>query len=132
MSVQFPAGEGVPVTGGSVSSRKNEGGEAAAAYANPTLQSIQTLKDLKLAELHGDRITISDQQLIKAIDRAIKATQGRHTALDVSVHEKTKTIMIKVMDSDTGDVIREIPPEKSLDFIARIWELAGLVVDEKR
>lgn len=123
----------MPLNGGSASARKNEGGgEAAAAYANPTLQSIQTLKDLKLAELHGERVPVSDQQLIKAIDRAIKAMQGRHTALDVSVHEKTKTIMIKVLDSDTGDVIREIPPEKSLDFIARIWELAGLVVDEKR
>jgi flagellar protein FlaG len=29
-------------------------------------------------------------------------------------------------------VIKELPPEKTLDMIAKVWELAGLMVDEKR
>ncbi|HEX3029893.1 MAG TPA: flagellar protein FlaG, partial [Clostridia bacterium] len=47
-------------------------------------------------------------------------------------HQKTKQIMVKVIDSDTGDVIREIPPEKTLDMVAKMWEMAGIVVDERR
>ena len=36
------------------------------------------------------------------------------------IHEKTK------------EVIREFPPEETLDMIAKAWELAGILVDEKR
>jgi len=39
--------------------------------------------------------------------------------------------MIKVINSETDEVIREIPPEKILDLIAKLWELAGIIVDEK-
>jgi len=29
-------------------------------------------------------------------------------------------------------VIKEYPPEKTLDMIQKLWEMAGLMVDEKR
>ena len=44
----------------------------------------------------------------------------------------TNRIMIKIMDKETKEVIKEFPPEKTLDMIARIWEMAGILVDEKR
>jgi flagellar protein FlaG len=40
--------------------------------------------------------------------------------------------MIKIVDRDSKKVIKELPPEKTLDMIAKVWELAGLLVDEKR
>ncbi|WP_233567157.1 flagellar protein FlaG [Cohnella endophytica] len=86
---------------------------------------------IKQAELQGD-VTISDHQLVKAIDRAIKNMQGPNTSLEFSVHNKTKEIMVKVLNKDTGEVIREIPPEKTLDFVAKMWKMAGLLVDERR
>ncbi len=48
------------------------------------------------------------------------------------IHEKTNRVTIKIVDKDTKDVIKEFPPEKTLDMIAKAWELAGLMVDEKR
>ena len=30
------------------------------------------------------------------------------------------------------EVIKEYPPEKTLDMIAKVWEMAGIMVDEKR
>lgn len=94
--------------------------------------SINNLSDLKRAELRGERYTVSDEQIVKGIERAIKAMQGKSTSLEFSVHEKTKAINVKVKDVETGDTIREIPPEKILDFVANLWEMAGLFVDEKR
>lgn len=47
------------------------------------------------------------------------------------VHEKTNRVMIQIVDKDTKEVIRELPPEKTLDMIAKAWELAGILVDEK-
>lgn len=48
------------------------------------------------------------------------------------VNERTNRIMIKILDKDTKEVIKEFPPEKTLDMIASIWEMAGILVDEKR
>ncbi len=48
------------------------------------------------------------------------------------VHEKTNRIMIKILNKDTKEVIKEFPPEKTLDMIASIWEMAGILVDERR
>ena len=48
------------------------------------------------------------------------------------VHEQTNRVTIKIVDKQTKEVIREFPPEETLDMIAKIWEMAGLMVDEKR
>lgn len=102
------------------------------AFTSAALQSVHTSKDLKQAELQGELVTISDEQLIKAIERAVKAMQGANTQLEFSVHDKTKRIMVKVMNSETGQVLREIPQEKTLDFVAKLWEMAGILIDERR
>lgn len=51
--------------------------------------------------------------------------------LDISIHQKTKEVMVKVIDVGTDEVIREIPPEKVLDIRAKLVELRGIMLDEK-
>lgn len=106
--------------------------KVASPQATEALAAITNINDLKTAELRGEHYTVSDEQLVKAIDRAIKAMQGKATNLEFTVHEKTKMIAVKVLDSESGEVIREIPPEKTLDFVAKLWEMAGILIDEKR
>lgn len=53
------------------------------------------------------------------------------TELKLSIHEKTKRINVKIINAETKEVIKEIPPEKMLDMVAKMWELAGLFVDER-
>jgi flagellar protein FlaG len=48
------------------------------------------------------------------------------------IHEGTNRVTIKIVDKDTKKVIKELPPEKTLDMIAKMWEMAGILVDEKR
>lgn len=69
------------------------------------------------------------ENALRDINTKIRPT---HTECQFSYHEETKRIAIKVLDQDTGEVIREIPPEKTLDMIAKTLELAGILVDEKR
>ena len=51
---------------------------------------------------------------------------------EFGIHEETNRITIKMVDKQTKKVIKELPPEKTLDMIAKIWDAAGLLVDEKR
>lgn len=117
-----------------VSRASDSGSNQVSTYSSPTanVQNITSVSDLKKAELAGQAYTVSDEQIVKAIERAIKAMQGKATNLQFSVHEQTKMIAVKILDSESGEVLREIPPEKSLDFIAKLWEMAGIFVDEKR
>lgn len=48
------------------------------------------------------------------------------------IHEATNRVTIKIIDKTTKEVIKELPPEKTLDMIAKAWEMAGILVDEKR
>lgn len=75
---------------------------------------------------------VSPEKVKNAVDDINKKIKQTHTYCQFAYHEATKRISITVKDADSGDVIREIPPEKTLDMIAKAWELAGLMVDEKR
>ncbi|WP_168123423.1 flagellar protein FlaG [Paenibacillus sp. HB172176] len=101
------------------------------SFSSKTATGITNIDDLKLAELRGDGITLSDEQAVKTVERAIKAMQGRATNLQFSVHKETNLIAVKIVDSESGEVLKEIPPEKSLDFVAKLWEMAGIFVDKK-
>ncbi len=74
----------------------------------------------------------SEKTVINAIENANKAIIYTNRQLAFSIHEKTKEIMVKVIDAETKEVIREIPPEKTLDMVAKMMELAGILVDERR
>lgn len=47
-------------------------------------------------------------------------------------HDKTNRVTIKMVDKETKETIKEFPAEETLDLIAKAWELAGILVDEKR
>lgn len=72
----------------------------------------------------------SNEQLKKAIEQMNKKMSNSEAVF--GIHEATNRVTIKIIDKDTKEVIKELPPEKTLDMIAKAWELAGLLVDEKR
>jgi flagellar protein FlaG len=52
--------------------------------------------------------------------------------LDFEVDEDTNRVIVKVIDTKTDKVIKEIPPEQLLQLAAKIQEMIGLLVDEER
>ncbi len=80
-------------------------------------------------EQHQD--VINDEMLDKAVEMANKTLAKHNNFIERSVHDVTKTVMYVMKDSKTDEVIREFPPKKIQDMIAKMWELAGLFVDEK-
>ncbi len=69
--------------------------------------------------------------LEQSVNQANKTLKQYNRYIEREVHEVTHAIMYKLMDSDTKEVIAEFPPRKIQDMIAKMWELAGLFVDEK-
>lgn len=73
----------------------------------------------------------TEKQLVEAIDSGNKELKKLETNLRFDIHEKTKQVMVKIVNSDTDEVIRELPPEKILDLVASIMERAGLLIDKR-
>ncbi|MEK3772574.1 flagellar protein FlaG [Paenibacillus sp. FSL R5-0887] len=75
--------------------------------------------------------SVEKQQIIQQLEKAIRAVQGPEKTFEISIHEQTHAIMVKVFDKQSGDLIREIPSEKLLDVAANLMELSGIIVDER-
>ncbi len=70
------------------------------------------------------------EQIRKAVEKLNRSMQNTEAVF--GIHEDTNRVTIKILDKSTKEVIKELPPEKTLDMIAKVWELAGILVDEKR
>ena len=73
-----------------------------------------------------------EHQVIKAIEKANVHIRTYDRRLEFSIHDTTKQIMVKVINTENDSVIREIPSEKVLDMVAHLWEISGILVDEHR
>lgn len=69
-------------------------------------------------------------QIRKAVEQLNKSMANSEAVF--GIHEETNRVTIKIVDKSTKEVLRELPPEKTLDMIARVWDMAGILVDEKR
>lgn len=99
-----------------------------AEYSRNTGRKEVPVEPVKL-EREEKRYT--EEELIRSIESANKHFIVFDRRFEFSIHEKTKQIMVKIIDVNTEEVIREIPPEKILDLVAAIWEIAGIIVDER-
>ena len=72
----------------------------------------------------------TNEQLKRAVEEINRKANNSEAVF--GVHEDTNRITIKIVDKESKEVIKEFPPEKTLDMIAKVWEMAGLMVDEKR
>ena len=77
-----------------------------------------------------DQPSASAEAVKKAVEELNK--KMANSVAQFGIHEETNHITIKIVDKESRKVIKELPPEKTLDMIAKVWEMAGLLVDEKR
>ena len=68
------------------------------------------------------------QRAVTGLNRSLSLHQ-RH--MSVATHEATRRTMVTVYNTDTREVIREIPPERVLDAHASLLEMAGLLMDTR-
>ena len=81
----------------------------------------------------NSKIVSSDENYInEAIKKLKQAGDIFNRRLDFKVDEATKRIVVKVIDTETDKVIKEIPPEQLVRLAAKIQEMIGLLVDEER
>lgn len=93
---------------------------------NNTIKKVEPKFDIQ-----KDNSGLNQERLQQAIDESNKLLFSNNRRFEFRMHERTKHVMVKLVDKETDEVIKEIPPEKILDLIASIWDLVGILVDER-
>ncbi len=79
---------------------------------------------------------MNQQDTIEHLDRLQEQINERlassNRALKYSVHDKVNRIIVKLVDTNTDEIIKEFPEEKSLDNYAEMLEFSGLLLNVKK
>lgn len=138
-------GAGMTYQGSTSASQSRAEGQPKIDSANTAIVSEQIAKDNRKLATNNTNADGNDAagqqnsnqqgqnaQIKKAVDDINKSVIGNDSEAIFGIHDKTNRVTIKIVDKKTKEVIREYPPEKTLDMIAKVWEMAGIMVDEKR
>lgn len=68
------------------------------------------------------------ERIAEAMDNYVRSVQRD---LNIQVDHDTDKVIVKVLSRETGEVIREIPPEELLRLASRMEEMAGVLIDER-
>ena len=144
MAIEAMKGAGMSYAGSSSASDVKAESQAKVETASNTAASDDLMKktiqiDTKETDKNGKvgnrddsqaQQTISENsQIKKAVDEINKKAHNSEAVF--GIHDATNRVTIKIVDKDTKKVLKEYPPEKTLDMIAKVWEMAGLLVDKK-
>ncbi len=72
---------------------------------------------------------------VKLLQEVLEVAQEnfhlRNIGLKFAVHGGTGRIKVTVLDKETGEMIREVPPQEVLDLVAKIDEMMGILFDHR-
>ena len=143
MAIEAMKGAGMSYAGSSSASDVKAESQAKVETASNAAASDDLMKktiqiDTKETDKNGKdgnrddsqaKQTISENsQIKKAVDEINKKAHNSEAVF--GIHDATNRVTIKIVDKDTKKVLKEYPPEKTLDMIAKVWEMAGLLVDK--
>ena len=114
----------------------NKDVQTAESGATP-MMDVSTPVVAQTAESNTRQNDTNQQDEEKNLENIKKAVENlnksmKNTSAVYGIHEGTNRVTIKLVDKQTKEVIKELPPEKTLDMISKVWEMAGMLVDEKR
>ncbi|RLB12977.1 MAG: hypothetical protein DRG39_00370 [Deltaproteobacteria bacterium] len=72
--------------------------------------------------------SVDKERLLKEIKKFLKKIEHHNYSVNIKFHQKTKTYVIKIIDNETREVVKEAPLEKILDIISFMQE----IMDQKR
>ena len=90
---------------------------------NKQATSLQEKKEYNQQELENEV-----RESVKDVNEIVDQVKE---GLSFQIHEDTEELMVQVIDVNTDEVIKELPPEEMLDLKARIHEMVGILIDEK-
>lgn len=101
----------------------------------PVQQNKLELNEAKITMgeeiVNGDKVSLSAEEIEGIIKELNQFIQIFNTKIAFEIDKETKKTILRIVDVETNEVIRQIPPEELLKISRRISELLGLIINEK-
>lgn len=95
-------------------------------FMEPTRRSMQG--DAQVQQSHQQK-KLSKEEVERIVREVNDNLLAMHTELNFSVDKETDKIVLKIINSKTHEVIRQIPAEEALRIASRLSKLLGLLID---
>ncbi|MDD6340029.1 MAG: flagellar protein FlaG [Butyrivibrio sp.] len=113
--------------------------DVSTSVARPEFQTVEPVKAQKKDYESKDetedkaayKSSVPSEGTIKQAISDINKKINPNTVAEYGYHDETNRVTIKIVDKETDKTIKEFPAEETLDMIAKVWELAGMFLDEK-
>ncbi|AVP60128.1 flagellar protein FlaG [Clostridium sporogenes] len=89
------------------------------------------VEKIKLNEKHTTLDKENTKEVKNSVDKLNKLLEGQDIRLEYEIYGKFRDLTIRLINTKTKEVIKEIPPRKIIDMVAKLCEMAGVLVDEK-
>ena len=101
----------------------------------PVQQNKLELNEAKITMgeeiVNGDKVSLSAEEIEGIIKELNQFIQIFNTKIAFEIDKETKKTILRIVDVETNEVIRQIPPEELLKISRRISELLGVIINEK-
>ncbi|MFY0655910.1 flagellar protein FlaG [Neptunomonas phycophila] len=108
---------------------------AAQTQAATSLQkpdAIQSsIQDLQVNSVSGQESQLTTEEVQDVVDKLNGLMQNGQHNLNFSVDEETDNVVVKVMDGETEEVIRQFPSEETLKLSKHLEGMLGLIFNDK-
>ncbi|MGE7672172.1 flagellar protein FlaG [Lysinibacillus sp. NPDC094403] len=98
-----------------------QGSDTTMKSATPDIEQMQQLNN-------DEEVKVKVQEVVEKMNKMFEVN---NSAAKFKYHEGLKTYYVTVVNRDTEEVIKEIPPKKLLDAFYEMQKLFGMIVDEK-
>jgi len=79
----------------------------------------------------GEEQEISKEKLQQAVDVVNEFLEINNSSSKFIYHEGLERFYVTIVNRDTEEVVKEIPPKKLLDAFYEMQKMVGMIVDEK-
>ncbi|EID45496.1 flagellar protein FlaG [Parageobacillus thermoglucosidasius] len=79
----------------------------------------------------NEETPVSKKKVEEITNKLNEFLEIHNRSLKFILHEELNQYYVQVIDDDTEEVIREIPPKKLLDAFYTMQKFLGMIVDEK-
>lgn len=118
--------------GNTTNTSKNVTSQDVAAVNLQVTQMPIVQKTTKSKETDNSQERPTEKQIKDAITQINNKIKERRTRCEFTYNEESNRISIKMIDEATDEVIKEIPPEDTIKMANKLWEMAGMLIDERR
>jgi flagellar protein FlaG len=95
------------------------------------VESVPKIKEYPDKQQDQPQQSLSKEKTEKVVKSMNDFLKASNTQLVFKFHDELKEYYVAIVDENTNQVVKEIPPKKLLDIYAAMKEYLGILVDKK-